>query len=44
MGNACSHKITASSIAERNSLDAAKVEATIGNRMLAELGLATGVR
>jgi ribulose-5-phosphate 4-epimerase/fuculose-1-phosphate aldolase len=31
-------------MADRNSLGAAKVEAAIGNRMLAEFGLATGVR
>jgi ribulose-5-phosphate 4-epimerase/fuculose-1-phosphate aldolase len=31
-------------MAERNSLEAAKVEAAIGNRLLAEFGLATGVR
>ena len=31
-------------MADRNSLQAAKVEAAIGNRMLAEFGLATGVR
>jgi ribulose-5-phosphate 4-epimerase/fuculose-1-phosphate aldolase len=31
-------------MAERNSLETAKVEADIGNRILAELGLAVGVR
>jgi ribulose-5-phosphate 4-epimerase/fuculose-1-phosphate aldolase len=31
-------------MAERSSLEAAKVEAAIGNRLLAEFGLATGVR
>ena len=31
-------------MADRSSLEAAKVEAAIGNRILAEVGLAAGVR
>ena len=31
-------------MADRNSLEAAQVEAAIGNRILAECGLAVGVR
>ena len=31
-------------MADRNSLEAAKVETAIGNRILAEVGLAAGVR
>ena len=31
-------------MADRNSLDLAKEEAAVGNRVLTELGLATGIR
>ena len=42
---ACPHCIREErAIADRNSLEAAQVEAAIGNRILAEVGLAAGVR